>query len=147
MNIHVLHGPNLNRLGLREPGVYGTFTLAELDQRITDAAAHLGVECVFMQSNIEGELVEAIHRAGEEAQGILINPAAYTHTSVALRDALLSVSIPTVEVHLSNTYARESFRHASLIADIALGRVVGFGMSSYTLGLQALVEALKTNPA
>ncbi len=143
MKILVLHGPNLNMLGLREPEVYGSTTLAQINDRLTQDALELGAELSFLQSNHEGVLIEAIHAAFQVQQGILINPAAFTHTSVALRDAIASVNIPTVEVHLSNVYKREEFRHHSFIAPIAIGQISGFGSESYRLGLRALVSHLQ----
>ncbi|MFZ4728541.1 MAG: type II 3-dehydroquinate dehydratase [Pseudanabaena sp.] len=142
MKILVLHGPNLNMLGLREPEVYGSTTLAQINDRLAQDAMELGAELSFLQSNHEGVLVDAIHAAFQVQQGILINPAAFTHTSVALRDAIASVNIPTVEVHLSNVYKREEFRHHSFIAPIAIGQISGFGAESYRLGLRALVAHL-----
>ncbi|MCA6502835.1 MAG: type II 3-dehydroquinate dehydratase [Pseudanabaena sp.] len=142
MKILVLHGPNLNMLGLREPEVYGSTTLAQINDRLAQDALELGAELGFLQSNHEGVLVDAIHAAFQVQQGILINPAAFTHTSVALRDAIASVNIPTVEVHLSNVYKREEFRHHSFIAPIAIGQISGFGAESYRLGLRALVNHL-----
>jgi len=142
MKILVLHGPNLNMLGLREPEVYGSTTLAQINDRLAQDGLELGAELSFLQSNHEGVLVDAIHAALQVQQGILINPAAFTHTSVALRDAIASVNIPTVEVHLSNVYKREEFRHHSFIAPIAIGQISGFGAESYRLGLRALVNHL-----
>ena len=142
MKILVLHGPNLNMLCLREPEVYGSTTLTQINDRLTQDAMELGAELSFLQSNHEGILVDAIHAAFQVQQGILINPAAFTHTSVALRDAIASVNIPTVEVHLSNVYKREEFRHHSFIAPIAIGQISGFGAESYRLGLRALVAHL-----
>ena len=142
MKILVLHGPNLNMLGLREPEVYGSTTLAQINDRLAQDAMELGAELSFLQSNHEGILVDAFHAAFQVQQGILINPAAFTHTSVALRDAIASVNIPTVEVHLSNVYKREEFRHHSFIAPIAIGQISGFGAESYRLGLRALVAHL-----
>nr|WP_287129450.1 type II 3-dehydroquinate dehydratase [Candidatus Cyanaurora vandensis] len=144
MQVLVLHGPNLNLLGQREPEVYGSTTLAQINALLETEAAQLSVKIVCYQSNHEGELITAIHQAMGVFAGILINPAAYTHTSLAIRDALSGVGIPTVEVHLSNIYRRESFRHHSHIAGIAVGQVAGFGANSYRLGLQALVEHLQT---
>ena len=146
MHIHVIHGPNLNLLGIREQGIYGDLTLDQINAMLSVLGEELGVECSFLQSNLEGELVDSIQAARSTADGILINPGGYTHTSVSIRDALLGVSIPTVEVHLSNTYAREPFRHKSLIADVVVGRIVGFGALSYTLGLRALADALGVEP-
>ena len=139
MNILILHGPNLNLLGTREPEVYGTTTLADINAMLTRRAKEFGITLRFFQSNHEGALIDKIQEAREWADGIVINPAAYTHTSVALRDAIASVAIPTIEVHLSNTHARETFRHHSYIAPIAVGQVQGFGWRSYELGLIGLL--------
>ena len=141
MRILVLHGPNLNLLGTREPEVYGRVTLASITDDLNSLAADLGVELEHFQSNSEGELVDRI-QAAATLDGALLNPGAYTHTSVALRDAVAAVELAFVEVHLSNIHARESFRRTSLLSDLAIGQVVGFGPSSYTLGLRALVESL-----
>jgi 3-dehydroquinate dehydratase-2 len=138
-----LHGPNLNLLGLREPEVYGSTTLEEINQVLKSDSERLQVNVICLQSNHEGVLVEAIHHARNKHQGIMINAGAYTHTSVAIRDALAAVQIPTVEVHLSNIYTREEFRHHSYIAPVAIGQISGFGMNSYRLGLQALVQHLQ----
>ena len=138
--ILVLHGPNLNMLGKRERKIYGKINLEKINLDLKLLSEELGVVLKFKQSNIEGELVNFIqHSSKNRISGILINPAAYTHTSVAIRDALLAVKIPTVEVHLSNIYKREEFRHKSLVAPAALGQIAGFGMESYLLGLRALV--------
>lgn len=147
MQLLVLHGPNLNLLGQREPGLYGSRTLAEIDGSLARQAAELGVELACFQSNHEGALVDRIQQAaGGAVDGILINAAAYTHTSVAIRDVLLAVAIPFVELHLSNTHARESFRHHSLLADKAVGVICGFGAGSYSLALQGLVQHLQARP-
>ena len=143
MKILVLHGANLNMLGLREPNIYGSNTLKEINDRLTQDAIELAVSLSFLQSNHEGVLIDAIHAAFEVQQGILINPGAFTHTSVAIRDAIAAVNIPTVEVHLSNIHKREEFRQHSFIAPIAIGQISGFGAESYRLGLRALVAHLK----
>lgn len=142
MRILVLHGPNLNLLGTREPEVYGSETLGAIDDAIRQAARELGVEVECLQSNSEGALVDAIQAARGVFQGIVINPAAYTHTSVAIRDGLLAVGLPFVEVHLSNPHAREEFRRRSLLVDAAMGVVAGFGTESYLLGMRGLVARL-----
>lgn len=139
----VLHGPNLNLLGKREPGIYGSLTLAEINRCLEEQAQQLHVKLIAVQSNHEGVLVDAIHEAGERDSGIVINAGAYTHTSVALRDAIAGVNLPTVEVHLSNIYRREQFRHHSYIAPVVIGQISGFGVQSYLLGLQALVNHIR----
>jgi 3-dehydroquinate dehydratase II len=143
LHLLVLNGPNLNLLGTREPQVYGSVTLADLNHYLEVEAQKLQVQLSCLQSNFEGELIEAIHSARESFQGIIINAGAYTHTSIAIRDALSAVQIPTVEVHLSNIYQREEFRHHSYIAPVVIGQISGFGAESYFLGLQALVRYLK----
>ena len=140
----VLHGPNLNLLGTREPEIYGALLLAEIDQKITEAASAKGVEIYSTQSNIEGVLIDALQEAATKADGVIFNPAGYTHTSVALRDAVAAIEIPVVEVHLSNVYAREEFRKQSLIAPVCLGKITGFGWVSYLLALEALAQHIKS---
>jgi len=141
--ILVLNGPNLGRLGRREPAVYGTATLKDAEKRVRQAAKARGVKVDAFQSDIEGELVARIGGSEGKYDGIIFNPGAYTHTSVALRDALQSVRVPCVEVHLSNTAAREGFRHFSYTAQACIGQIIGFGISGYELALNALVEYLK----
>ncbi|PIG92137.1 type II 3-dehydroquinate dehydratase [Gloeocapsopsis sp. IPPAS B-1203] len=141
-SILVLHGPNLNLLGQREPEVYGFTNLEDINSLLEEEAKKLNVVIAALQSNHEGVLVDAIHTARHKHQGILINAGAYTHTSVALRDALTAVMLPAVEVHISNIYQRETFRHHSYIAPVVLGQISGFGAESYRLGLQALVNYL-----
>ncbi len=143
MNILVIHGPNLNLLGKREPDIYGTVTLEDINTRLSALAAALGVDVSFYQSNHEGDLVQKIQNSLGVVNAIVINPGAYTHTSVALRDAVLSTGIPTVEVHLSNIYNREEFRKHSYLADVAVGQVTGFGTDSYLLGLRAAAGILQ----
>lgn len=145
MKFLVLHGPNLNLLGTREPGVYGSQTLADINSVLAGLAAELGCELTCFQSNSEGDLIDAIQSAALSCHGILINPAAYTHTSIAIRDALSAVGLPCVEVHLSNIHCRETFRHVSLIAPVAIGQICGFGGNSYLLGLRALFNFVKNS--
>ena len=142
MNILVLHGPNLNLLGVRETTVYGQTTLEEINKDLYTEAHDHQVKITCFQSNSEGDLVDQIQGARDKIDGILINPGAYTHTSIAIRDALLAVQIPTVEVHMSNPHNRETFRHKSYIEDIVVGRVTGFQKNSYILGLRGLIETL-----
>ncbi len=143
MNILILHGPNLNLLGLREPEVYGRETLDDINARLQAIAAREGVELHIVQSNHEGDLIDALHTARTWADGVLINPGAFTHYSYALRDAIAAVDKPTLEVHLSNVHKREEFRHRSVLAPVCLGQVLGLGWRSYTLGLTGLIQVLK----
>ncbi|MFS0519102.1 type II 3-dehydroquinate dehydratase [Nostoc sp. UIC 10607] len=143
LSILALHGPNLNLLGQREPGIYGSLTLAEINRLLEEEGFKIQAKVFSVQSNHEGILVDTIHGALGIYQGILINAGAYTHTSVALRDAIAAVNLPTVEVHLSNIYRREYFRHHSYIAPVVIGQISGFGVQSYLLGLQALVHFLR----
>ena len=140
MKVFVLHGPNLNLLGTREPDVYGTLTLDQINVFIIQRAKELGLEAVTAQSNVEGEMVTLIQDAAGWADAILINPGGYSHTSVAIRDAIAAVDLPTVEVHLSNPAAREEFRHTDVVAGACVGVVSGFGWRSYMLGLEALAS-------
>lgn len=145
--IHVLNGPNLNLLGRREPGIYGVATLSQIEAELRERAEALGVALVFRQTNHEGELVGLVQEAGEAGAGVLINAAAYTHSSIALRDAIAGAGVAAVEVHLSNVHAREDFRHVSLIAPVCAGVICGFGSYSYVAGLDALVHVMKRRAA
>ena len=143
MKILIINGPNINLLGIREPEIYGTLTLDKINEELAKYAASLGVETETFQSNIEGEIVDRIQQAKGVCDGIVINPAAYTHTSVAIRDAISAVALPAVEVHISNIHNREEFRKHSFIAPVCIGQIAGFGLDSYKLGLQAIVNNLQ----
>jgi 3-dehydroquinate dehydratase-2 len=145
VKILLLHGPNLNLLGIREPNVYGKMTLEIINERVTEYGRGLNVDITSFQSNHEGALIDSLHEARNWASGIIFNPGGYTHTSIALRDAISAIVIPVVEVHLSNVYAREEFRHKSVISAVCKGKISGFGWYSYILGLQALVAICNEN--
>lgn len=138
--ILVINGPNLNMLGKREPGIYGSLILEDINNRISAEAKELGCEVSFYQSNIEGEMINCIHQANGSCDGIIINPAAYTHTSVALRDALAAIDVPAIEVHISNVHKREEFRHVSLTAPVCMGQICGLGAEGYILALYKLTK-------
>jgi 3-dehydroquinate dehydratase-2 len=144
MKILVINGVNLNMLGVREPEKYGNLTLKELEKDLYEYSFELGINLETFQSNFEGEIVEKIHSAKDNFDGIVINAGAYTHTSIAIRDAISAVNIPTVEVHITNIYKREEFRHHSYLAPVCLGQITGFGINSYKLGLKAVVDFLST---
>jgi len=143
MKVLILHGPNLNLLGTREPEVYGAMTLNDINEKMIALGNKLGVEVKCLQSNHEGALIDALHDARAWADGVVFNPGGYTHTSVALRDAISAIMIPVIEVHLSNVYAREEFRHVSLVSAVCKGKVSGFGWRSYELGLRGLIEVVE----
>lgn len=143
--ILVIHGPNLNLLGKREPNIYGEITIDGINKKLKDIAKRHKVSLEIFQSNHEGEIVDRIGKAKKTCAALLINPAAYTHTSVAIRDAILATDIPTVEVHLSNIYSREDFRHNSLVAPVARGQISGFGLDSYVYGLEAAIKLIKAS--
>ena len=138
MKILVLNGPNLNLVGEREPEIYGSMTLDEINSLLTERSLDLGVELTYLQSNHEGVLIDALQDSRSWADGVVFNPGGYTHTSVALRDVITAINIPVVEVHMSNVYAREEFRHKSLISSVCKGKIIGFGWHSYLLGIKAL---------
>jgi 3-dehydroquinate dehydratase-2 len=143
MKILFLHGPNLNLLGTREPEVYGSMTLNDINEKMIALGKELGADVTCLQSNHEGALIDALHDARAWAAGVVFNPGGYTHTSVALRDAISAIAIPVIEVHLSNVYAREEFRHVSLVSAVCKGKVTGFGWRSYELGLRGLVDIIR----
>lgn len=143
MKILILHGPNLNLLGTREPEVYGSMTLADINEKMIALGKELGADVTCLQSNHEGALIDTLHDARTWATGVVFNPGGYTHTSVALRDAISAIQIPVIEVHLSNVYAREEFRHKSLLSAVCKGKVTGFGWRSYELGLRGLIDIIK----
>lgn len=145
MKILVINGVNMNMLGLREPEKYGTMTLKDLEKELYAFSFELGIDIETFQSNFEGEIVEKIHSAKDNFDGIIINAGAYTHTSIAIRDAIASINIPTAEIHMTNIYKREEFRHHSYIAPVCIGQISGFGVNSYKLGLKAIVDYLNTN--
>lgn len=142
MKILVINGVNMNMLGLREPEKYGTMTLKDLEKELYAFSFELGIDIETFQSNFEGEIVEKIHSAKDNFDGIIINAGAYTHTSIAIRDAIASIDVPTVEIHMTNIYKREDFRHHSYIAPVCVGQISGFGINSYKLGLKAIVDYL-----
>jgi 3-dehydroquinate dehydratase-2 len=147
MKLLILHGPNLNLLGTREPEIYGSLTLNDINAKLDEFAGENQVELVCKQSNHEGELIDALHDSRPWADGVVFNPGAYTHTSIALRDAISAIGIPVIEVHLSNVYAREEFRHVSMISAVCMGKIAGFGWRSYLLGLKALIDLLSDKEA
>ncbi|MEL6951905.1 MAG: type II 3-dehydroquinate dehydratase [Pseudomonadota bacterium] len=147
MRVLVLNGPNLNLLGEREPGIYGSAGLPEIEATCATLSDELGVTLSFQQSNHEGALVDALHTARETQDGVIFNAGAYTHSSIALRDAISAISVPVIELHLSNTHAREEFRHRSLIAPVALGVIAGFGAQGYLLAIRAMVAHLEAEAA
>lgn len=147
MKILVLHGPNLNLLGRREPEIYGSMMLGDINSKLIEQGKEFGAELKCFQSNHEGALIDALHDARAWANGVVFNPGGYTHASIALRDAIMAVGIPVVEVHLSNVYAREEFRQSSMISAVCIGKIVGFGWRSYELGLKALITVIQDKDA
>ncbi len=145
MKILIINGVNMNMLGLRETEKYGTMTLKDLEKELYAFSFEIGIDIETYQSNFEGEIVEKIHQAKDNFNGIVINAGAYTHTSIAIRDAISAVNLPTVEIHMTNIYKREEFRHHSYIAPVCIGQISGFGINSYKLGLKAVVDYLNTN--
>lgn len=145
MNIAIISGPNLNLLGKREPGIYGTETLASIEQEIAKEAQSLGTDIDFFQSNHEGAIIDALHAAMDNADGVVLNAGAYTHYSYAIRDAIAAIKIPVVEIHMSNVNAREEFRHTSVIAPVCRGTIAGFGKNSYLLGLKAVYDIVSAS--
>jgi 3-dehydroquinate dehydratase-2 len=143
MKLLILHGPNLNLLGTREPEIYGSMSLDDINSKMIELGKQLGMQVKCAQSNLEGALIDALQDARLWASGVVFNPGGYTHTSVALRDAISAIQIPVIEVHLSNVYAREEFRHVSMVSAVCRGKVVGFGWKSYELGLRGLVDIIK----
>jgi 3-dehydroquinate dehydratase-2 len=140
MKVLILHGPNMDLIGTREPEIYGSTTLDEINSRLVEQGRELGIEVICQQSNHEGALIDALHEACMWADGVVFNPGGYSHTSIALRDAVAAIGIPVVEVHMSNVYAREEFRHQSFISAVCKGKIAGFGWKSYLLGLKAIME-------
>ena len=140
MKVLILHGPNINLTGTRETEIYGTMTLEEIDARLVEQGQELGIKVTCQQSNLEGALIDALHEARKWADGVVFNPGGYSHTSVALRDAVAAIDIPVIEVHMSNIYAREGFRHQSFISSVCKGKIVGFGWKSYLPGLKTIID-------
>jgi 3-dehydroquinate dehydratase-2 len=140
MKVLILHGPNINLTGTRETEIYGTMTLEEINARLVEQGQEIGIKVICQQSNHEGALIDALHEARKWADGVVFNPGGYSHTSVALRDAVAAIDIPVIEVHMSNIYAREGFRHQSFISSVCKGKIVGFGWKYYLLGLKVIID-------